>query len=182
MPARLSVRKTDPAAPLHNGDDCRQASGYGGRDAIDPVSLHKFDQEGIERSCGPHREARKRRHQCRGCSRDRDYVANSKPLVRIRRPSQTMAAAVGMRTGAWTKNGMNVRKTVEESHTAFLGSGLGDFGWPARNFDTELLGVLRVEPRPTELHRLVSNDAADGSSAEKVIQNIETNVPPGSTH
>src|SRR5207249_2676561 len=61
-------------------------------------------------------------------------------------------------------------------------SGLGDFGWPARNFDTELLGVLRIEPRPTELHRLASNDAADGSSAEKVIQNIETNVPPGSTH
>src|ERR1039458_8138143 len=26
------------------------------------------------------------------------------------------------------------------------------------------------------------SDAADGSSAEKVIQNIETNVPPGSTH
>src|SRR5260370_26596048 len=63
-----------------------------------------------------------------------------------------------------------------------LGSGLGDFGWPARNFDTELLGVLRVEPGPTELHRLATNDAADGSSAEKVIQNIETNVPPGSTH
>ena len=61
-------------------------------------------------------------------------------------------------------------------------SGLGDFGWPARNFDTELLGVLRIEQRPTELHRLASNDAADGSSAEKVIQNIETNVPPGSTH
>src|ERR1700686_4517327 len=49
-------------------------------------------------------------------------------------------------------------------------------------FDTELLGVLGVEPRPTELHRLTTNDAADGSSAEKVIQNIETNVPPGSTH
>src|SRR5260370_8897274 len=77
---------------------------------------------------------------------------------------------------------MSVRKTVEESHTGFLGSGLGDFGWPARNFDTELLGVLRVEPRPTELHRLTSNDAANGSSDEKAVQNIETNVPPGSTH
>jgi hypothetical protein len=30
--------------------------------------------------------------------------------------------------------------------------------------------------------RFTSNDAADGSSAEKAIQNIETNVPPGSTH
>ena len=77
---------------------------------------------------------------------------------------------------------VSVRKTVEESHTGFLGSGLGDFGWPARNFDTELLGVLQIEPMPTELHRLASNDAAEGSSAEKVIQNIETNVPPGSTH
>src|SRR6185295_3354741 len=35
---------------------------------------------------------------------------------------------------------------------------------------------------PTELHRLASNDAADWSFTEKVIQNIETNVPPGSTH
>jgi hypothetical protein len=42
--------------------------------------------------------------------------------------------------------------------------------------------MLRVEPLPAELHRLASNDAANGSSAEKVIQNIETNVPPGSTH
>jgi len=49
-------------------------------------------------------------------------------------------------------------------------------------FDTELLGVLGVEPTPTELHRLTTNDAADGSSAENTIQNIETNVPPGSTH
>jgi hypothetical protein len=38
---------------------------------------------------------------------------------------------------------------------------------PVGRFNTELLGVLRVEPRPTELHRLASNDAADGSSAEK---------------
>jgi hypothetical protein len=53
--------------------------------------------------------------------------------------------------------------------------------WP-RNFDTELLGVLRIEPRPTELQRLAASDAADGSSAEKAIQNIETNVPPGSAH
>ncbi len=32
------------------------------------------------------------------------------------------------------------------------------------------------------LHGLTSNDAADGRSVEQVIQNIETNVPPGSTH
>src|SRR5438552_4818639 len=54
---------------------------------------------------------------------------------------------------------------------------------PVRRFNTELLGVLRVQPLPAaELHRLTTNDAADGTSAEKVIQNIETNVPPGSTH
>src|ERR1700730_2292056 len=53
---------------------------------------------------------------------------------------------------------------------------------PVGRFNTELLGVLRVEPRPTELHRLASDDAADGSSAEKATQNIETNVPPCSTH
>ena len=33
-----------------------------------------------------------------------------------------------------------------------------------------------------ELHRVGANGAAEGSSAELVIQNIETNVPPGSTH
>src|SRR5437773_12245286 len=47
----------------------------------------------------------------------------------------------------------------------------------------ELLCVLGVQSLPaTELHRLGTNDAADGGSAEKVIQNIEANVPPGSTH
>jgi hypothetical protein len=54
---------------------------------------------------------------------------------------------------------------------------------PVGRFNTELLGVLRVQPLPAaELHRLTAGDAGDGSSAEKAIQNIETNVPPGSTH
>jgi hypothetical protein len=54
---------------------------------------------------------------------------------------------------------------------------------PTWRFNAELLGVLGVQPLPAaELHRLGTNDAADGGSAEKVIQNIETNVPPGSTH
>ena len=54
---------------------------------------------------------------------------------------------------------------------------------PVGRFNTELLGVLRVQALlAAELHRLATNDAGDGSSAEKVIQNIETNVPPGSTH
>ena len=54
---------------------------------------------------------------------------------------------------------------------------------PVRRFNTELPGVLRVQPLPAgELHRRTSNYAADGSSAQKPIQNIETNVPPGSTH
>src|SRR2546427_12191384 len=49
---------------------------------------------------------------------------------------------------------------------------------PVGRFDTELLGVLRVQPLPAaELHRLATNDAVDGSSAEKASQNIETNVP-----
>src|SRR5438552_10823330 len=49
---------------------------------------------------------------------------------------------------------------------------------PVGRFNTELLGVLRVQPLPAaELHRLTTNNAADGSSAEKAIQNIETNVP-----
>src|SRR5436190_23480031 len=53
----------------------------------------------------------------------------------------------------------------------------------SKGLNAELLCVLRVQSLPAaELHRLGTNDAADGGSAEKVIQNIETNVPPGSTH
>src|SRR5205809_3169405 len=46
----------------------------------------------------------------------------------------------------------------------------------------ELLCILRVQSLPAEFHRLGTNDAAEGGSAEKVIQHIEANVPPGSTH
>src|SRR6266436_1794634 len=53
---------------------------------------------------------------------------------------------------------------------------------PAGCFNTELFGVLRVKPRPIELHGLSADDAADGSSDEKAVQNIETNVPPGGPH
>src|SRR2546421_12635573 len=55
-------------------------------------------------------------------------------------------------------------------------SGLGS------RLNAELLGVLRVQSLPAELHGLATNDAAEGSSAEQVIENIEANVPPGSTH
>ncbi len=54
---------------------------------------------------------------------------------------------------------------------------------PVGRFNPELLGVLGVQPLPAaEFHGLGADDAADGSSAEKVIQNIETNVPSGSAH
>src|ERR1700693_4693846 len=39
-----------------------------------------------------------------------------------------------------------------------------------------------MQPLPAELHGLGANEAADGSSTEKPIQNIETNVPPSSAH
>ncbi len=62
-------------------------------------------------------------------------------------------------------------------------STLDGSGGPARSFDTELPGVFRIEPLPApELHRIATNDAANGGSAEKMIQHIETNVPSGSTH
>jgi hypothetical protein len=54
--------------------------------------------------------------------------------------------------------------------------------WQKGGLHAELLCVLRVQPLPAELHRLTTNNAADGSSVQKAIQNIETNVPPGSTH
>src|SRR5438309_7275794 len=54
--------------------------------------------------------------------------------------------------------------------------------WAAnRGLNAELLCVLRVQPLPAELHRVATSDAADGSSAEKAIQNIETNVPARGT-
>src|SRR6266852_9710913 len=54
---------------------------------------------------------------------------------------------------------------------------------PVGRFNTELLCVLGVQPLPAaELHGLGADHAADGSSAEQVIQNIEANVPSGSAH
>ena len=45
-------------------------------------------------------------------------------------------------------------------------------------FNTELLGVLRVQPLPAEPHRFTADDAADGLTPKKPIANIEVNVPP----
>src|SRR3989454_6381133 len=46
----------------------------------------------------------------------------------------------------------------------------------------ELLCILRVQSLPAaELHRVGTDDAADGRSAEQVIQNVEADVPPGGT-
>src|ERR1700733_5927301 len=53
---------------------------------------------------------------------------------------------------------------------------------PVGRFNPELVGVLRVQSLPAELHCLGPDNASDGSSAEKVIENIETNVPAGSAH
>src|SRR2546422_5839991 len=58
-------------------------------------------------------------------------------------------------------------------------------GFPSLDstLNAELLCVLRVQSLPaSELHRLGTNDAAEGGSAEQVIQNIEAKVPAGSTH
>ena len=44
----------------------------------------------------------------------------------------------------------------------------------------ELPGVLPSQSLPgAEVHRITTSNAADGSSVEKAIQNIETNMPPG---
>jgi len=54
---------------------------------------------------------------------------------------------------------------------------------PVGRFHTELLCILGVQSLPAaELHGLGADDASNGSSAEQVIQNIETNVPSGSAH
>src|SRR5215472_18691831 len=54
---------------------------------------------------------------------------------------------------------------------------------PVGHFRAELLGVLRHQPLPAvELHGLCASEAADGASAQKPIQNIETNVPAAAPH
>src|SRR5580693_3872033 len=54
---------------------------------------------------------------------------------------------------------------------------------PVGRFNTELLRVLRVQLLPaSELYGLRADHPANGNSAQKAIQNIETNVPTGSTH
>jgi chromosome segregation protein len=40
-----------------------------------------------------------------------------------------------------------------------------------------LVRILGIQPLPAELDRLGADDAAEGSSAQKMIENIETNVP-----
>jgi hypothetical protein len=61
--------------------------------------------------------------------------------------------------------------------------GLGALRRPVGRFHAELLGVFRVQPVPAvNLHRVGTDHSADGSCAEKSIQNVETDVPPGSTH
>src|SRR5256714_13376116 len=53
----------------------------------------------------------------------------------------------------------------------------------SRGLNAELLCVLRAQSLPVaELHRVGTNHAAEGGSAEQVIQHVEANVPPGSTH
>ena len=55
-------------------------------------------------------------------------------------------------------------------------------GRPTGGLNAELLCVLGVQSLPAaELHGVGAGDAADGLSAEKPIQNIETNVPARGT-
>src|SRR6267143_814592 len=73
--------------------------------------------------------------------------------------------------------------TGRGSRPTFSCSHPRSFRGPTGGLNAELLWVLGVQSLPAaELHRLGTNDAADGGSAEQVIQNIEANVPPGSTH
>src|SRR6202035_2805661 len=62
-------------------------------------------------------------------------------------------------------------------------SRLRGVGRPTGGLNAELLCVLGVQSLPAaELYGVGADRAADGSSAEKAIQNIESNVPPGGTH
>src|SRR5438067_13855455 len=58
-------------------------------------------------------------------------------------------------------------------------------GFPSLDstLNAELLCLLRAQSLPVvELHRVGTNHAAERGAAEQVVQHIEANVPPGSTH
>src|SRR5580698_360845 len=53
---------------------------------------------------------------------------------------------------------------------------------PVGRLDTELLGVLRLQPLPAELHGLGADDASNRLTREEPLQDVEADVPPGRTH
>jgi hypothetical protein len=60
---------------------------------------------------------------------------------------------------------------------------LRGIGRATRGLNSELPGILGVQSLPAaELHGIGADHAADGSSAQKAIQNIEGYVPPGRAH
>jgi hypothetical protein len=52
----------------------------------------------------------------------------------------------------------------------------------SRGFHIELLGILGVQALPAKFDGFGTDHAAEGSSAEQVIENIETDVPSGCAH
>src|ERR1700745_2715675 len=54
---------------------------------------------------------------------------------------------------------------------------------PVDHFNTKELGVLGLQLVPAaELHGVGADEASDGMTAEKAIEHIEADVPPGCTH
>lgn len=48
--------------------------------------------------------------------------------------------------------------------------------------NAELFRILGVQSLPAELHGRRANDAPKRLTREEPIENVETNMPPGSTH
>ena len=64
----------------------------------------------------------------------------------------------------------------------FLDSLLSRLGRPVGRFNTELLGVPRVQSLPAaEFHGIGADDASNGLTVEKPIHNVEADVPACST-
>src|SRR5882724_10992255 len=126
-----------------------------------------------------------RRQACRGCMREFTIDSTWR---------QDLRWAVGLPRSrlrrTWTRSPRapssgDGRSLVHRTKTASLLGSPFESGLSSLDstLNAELLGVLRVQSLPaSELHRRGTNDAADGGSAEQVIQNIEAKVPPGSTH
>ena|SRR5690242_8625736 len=72
---------------------------------------------------------------------------------------------------------------THDSQTNSLDADADGGSLPSKLFHSELLRILGIQALPAaELHSVGAYDAPNGLTGEKLIQHIEADVPPSSTH